>query len=327
MPIKFLLSILSVVYGLVIYGRVLLYKIGIFKTTKVPLKIVSVGNLSLGGTGKTPFTIMLAKLFKDELGKEACVLTRGYGWDEQVVLKKRLDDVPILVGENRVRSAERAVNLYGVSAGILDDGFQHWELARDIDIVLVDSRSPFGNGALFPRGVLRESVGALQRADIVVLTKTDDEKEGVELIKNVIRPIKPEVIFLTAMHKGHHFNTPHPAVTHDCSYVKGKRVLLFSGIGDPSYFEEMMSGYGAEIASHLVFCDHRQYRKRDLDEIMRKCEEMKADIVVTTEKDIVKLNRMGLFIKKRELLILVIEMVITSGKEDLVARLRRLYRY
>jgi tetraacyldisaccharide 4'-kinase len=324
-PFKFILYLASLIYGLAVLVRSILYKLHIFKTRKAPLKVISVGNITLGGTGKTPFTILLAKILEEDLKKNACVLIRGYGWDEQEMLKRNLDDVPVLVGQDRFHTSNKAVKLYGSDTAILDDGFQHWELARDLDIVLIDSRNPFGNGHLFPRGVLRESKRSLERADIIALTKNNGMNAGTDSIRKEISAINKSAIVLEAAHIPKYLYEGRARRIYDLSEVKAKRVILLSSIGDPSYFEDTVKGLGADVIEHIKFPDHHDYSKRDMEKVTARCDERHFDLVVTTEKDIVKLNRLGLFIGSYKVLTLAIEMQILSGKEDLVDRLHSLY--
>lgn len=324
-PFKIVLYLASLLYGLAIIIRAIFYKSHIFNTRKAPLKVISVGNISLGGTGKTPFTMALARILEEDLKKNVCVLIRGYGWDEQEMLKRNLADVPVLVGEDRCRSSYKAVKLYGSDTAILDDGFQHWELASDLNIVLVDSRNPFGNGYLFPRGVLREPKKSLERADIVVLTKTDRSLAGIDKIKAEIKAINGRVAFLEARHAPRHFYEGRHKKIYDLSHVSAKRVILLSSIGDPVYFEETVKGLGADIVEHIKFPDHYDYKAGDISRIVSICNERSFDFVVTTEKDIVKLNRLGLFIGPYTVLTLAVDMQITLGKESLIDRLRSLY--
>lgn len=325
-PVKFALYIISIVYGAAIIIRRLLYICRIFRSEKVPMKIVSVGNLTLGGTGKTPFVIMLAGLIRSELKREPCILIRGYGWDEQAMLKKKLADTPILVGEDRVKQARRAIKLYGSSIGILDDGFQYWELKRDLDIVLIDSRNPFGNGQLFPRGVLREPKSALRRADIAVFTKIDKRTPDLGPVKEELKRVNPKLVFLEAAHRPVHFYDHKARKEIPLAGVSGKRVMLLSGIGDPSYFEDTMRSLGALVVEHASFGDHHEYTARDIDRVKARCDERMFDFIVTTEKDAVKLSRKSLFFGKYTLLTLVIQLEITSGKELLVDRLNSVLR-
>jgi tetraacyldisaccharide 4''-kinase len=324
-PLKLILYLASLIYGLAIIFRGVLYKLHIFHTRKAPLKVISVGNVTLGGTGKTPFTMALAKILEEDLRKNVCVLIRGYGWDEQEMLKRNLADVPVLTGQDRFRSSNKAVRLYGSNTAILDDGFQHWELARDLDIVLVDSRNPFGNGHLFPRGILREPKRSLERAGLIVLTKNNGAAAGVDDLKKELGAINKHAAILEAAHVPVHLYEGRARRIHDLSSIKTKRVILLSSIGDPMHFEETIKLLGADVVEHIIFPDHHDYKKRDIERVTAKCNEKQFDLVVTTEKDIVKLNRLGLFIGSYKVLTLAIEMQIISGKEDLIARLRSLY--
>ena len=324
-PIKLLLYLVSLVYAAGLIGRRLFYRFGIFRSEKVPLKIISVGNLTLGGTGKTPFVIRLVKILDEDLDKKASVLIRGYGWDEQTMLKRKLIDTPIMVGESRVRSARKAIKLYGSDTAVLDDGFQHWELERNLDIVLIDSRNPFGNGHLFPRGILREPREAVRRASVIVFTKIDGKGPGFDETKNELKKINSGLVFLEAVHKPAHLYDLKERKERPLSFIKAKRVILLSSIGDPGYFAETVRDLGADIAEHIVFGDHHNYTEDDAGRIVKRCDERKFDFILTTEKDEVKLRRMSLSFGNYAVMTLVIEMDIISGKELLVDRLRSLY--
>lgn len=324
-PIKFVLYLVSLVYGIGLMLRRLLYNIGIFRSEKVPLKIISVGNLTLGGTGKTPFVIRLAGIMLEDLRKPVTVLIRGYGWDEQTMLKKKLPDTPILVGPDRVRSAHKAIKLYGSDTAILDDGFQYWELQRNLDIVLIDSGDPFGNGRLFPRGVLREPKDAVKRASVIVFTKVDKKISVLENIKNELLKINPDLVFVESLHKPVHLYDFKARKEYPLDFLNGKRVVLLSSIGDPEHFEETARSLGADAAEHIIYGDHHNYRESDAERVVKRCSERKFDFILTTEKDEVKLRRMSLSFASYTVMTLVIELEITKGSELLVDRLRRLY--
>ena len=327
LPFKLILYLASLIYGLAILLRGILYKLHIFNTRKAPLEVISVGNVTLGGTGKTPFTILLAKILEEDLKKNVSVLIRGYGWDEQEMLKRNLADVPVLVGQDRFRSSNKAVKLYGSDTAILDDGFQHWELLRDLNIVLIDSRNPFGNGHLFPRGVLRESKRSLERADVIVLTKNNGTNAGMNSIRKEVSAISKSAMILEAAHVPKHLYEGRARSVHDLSTVRAKRVILLSSIGDPLYFEETVKGLGADVIEHIKFPDHHDYKKKDIERVTARCDERHFDLIVTTEKDIVKLNRLGLFIGSYKVLTLAVEMQILSGRERLIDRLHSLYTH
>lgn len=322
MPFKVLLYLASLVYGAAIFCRGILYKLRIFRSERVGLKVISVGNLTLGGTGKTPFTIELANILEHELKKSTAVLIRGYGWDEQALLKKNLPDIPILVGEDRVKSAHKAIRLYGSQFAVLDDGFQHWELVRDLDIVLIDSRCPFGNGHLFPRGMLREPKSALGRAGVVVFTKINKKAVDLDAVKDEISRINKNVVFLEASHRPSHVYDPKARRDRELSYLSGRKVILVSSIGDPAYFETTVKDLGAMVLDHIIFRDHHNYRARDIEHIIKICGVKTPDFLVTTEKDAVKFARMSFSFGKHTMMTLAIRMDITSGREQLIDRLR-----
>lgn len=323
--LQVILYALSVLYGLGIVIRKILYKYAIFETKRVPVKVISVGNLTLGGTGKTPFVIELAKILKNDMGKEASILIRGYGWDEQAMLKNSLPDMPILVGENRARSAKRAIKFYGSDATILDDGFQYWELGRDLDIVLIDSRNPFGNGHLFPRGILREGKNALKRAHIVVFTKVDKALRPVSVLKDELRAINDKLLFLESIHRPAHVHDEKARKDLSLAFLRGKKALLLSSIGDGSYFEDTAKDLGVKVLEHMKFPDHYNYAQEDIRKIMKRCGEVELDIILTTEKDAVKLNRMSFSFGNYPLMTLVVHIDIIFGREHLIDRLNSLY--
>jgi tetraacyldisaccharide 4'-kinase len=323
--LKAVLLFLSFVYGLAIMARKALYKLKIFERRTVPMKVISVGNLTLGGTGKTPFVVGLINMMRKELGREPAVLIRGYGWDESAMLKSKLKDTPILVGQDRAKSAHRAIRLYGSDTAILDDGFQHWELARDLDIVLVDSRNPFGNSHLFPRGVLRETRSALKRADVVVLTKVDSSSGDTSVLKSEISMINGGADIIEAVHKPRKFYDMKKKYDIELQKISGKRVVLLSAIGDPQYFEDTVRRLGAAVVEHIIFGDHHDYSDRDRVRIEKKLSERSFDLVVTTEKDAVKLIRMSITFPGHTIWVLAVDTDITSGREALVARLHSLY--
>ena len=169
---SFFLLLISFIYGFFVKLTLRCYQMKLFKSYRPGCRLISVGNISWGGTGKTPLVEALAKFLQQE-GKKPAVLIRGYGKDEIYMLKDKLKDIPVLAGRNRIRTARYALKHYGADTIILDDGFQHWRLERDLDIVLIDVKFPFGNRSLTPRGILREPLSSLSRADVFGLTNSD----------------------------------------------------------------------------------------------------------------------------------------------------------
>src|SRR3989338_1501167 len=222
------LSLCAVIYGAIVRCISFFYRSGIFHSKKVPAKVISVGNITLGGTGKTPFTIMLADKMK-RMGKRTAVLIRGYGEDESHLLAARLEGIPVLVGADRYKSAKRAVNEFQSNSIILDDGFQHRRLKRDLNIVLVDTTSPFGNMRLFPAGILREPLERLKDADLCVLTKADMKQKNNPAIYEALKKIKSDIVIAESLYKPSGLKKLSGGVI-PTAYIKGKRVALLAAI-------------------------------------------------------------------------------------------------
>ncbi|MBI5143646.1 MAG: tetraacyldisaccharide 4'-kinase, partial [Candidatus Omnitrophica bacterium] len=217
------------------------------------------------------------------------------------------------------------IKMNGSDTAILDDGFQYWELERDLDIVLIDSRNPFGNGQLFPRGVLREPKDSIKRADIIVFTKVNKALCDIDIVKESLRKIKDDIVFAEAIHKPKGLYEIRTKKILDLTYTRGKKTILFSSIGDPEYFEETVKDLGANIIMHLKFPDHHNYSIIDIEHIAKMCNEKNFDILLTTEKDAVKLNRLGLAIADYTVTVLSVEMEISAGRENVIAGLHSLY--
>ena len=286
------------------------------KPSRLPSKVISIGNITLGGTGKTPAVIKLAIEAKKR-GLKPCVLTRGYkgkskdicfiskgegplmdtrqAGDEAWLMAEKLRGIPVVKGRDRFRAGIFAlendqlavVNLQYSKLFILDDGFQHWKLHRDIDVLLIDATNPFGNGRLFPEGIMREPFSALERADIFIISKSDVAgQEAVSEITGKIKKYNNKAPVFSASHK--------PAGTINIAgeinisnALRDKKVYAFSGIANPAYFQATLRSMGADIVGFRKFRDHHFYSQKELDEI--KKESMGLNIV-TTEKDLVKLK-------------------------------------
>ncbi|MFC1644216.1 tetraacyldisaccharide 4'-kinase, partial [Candidatus Omnitrophota bacterium] len=245
---------------------------------------------------------------------------RNYGADENRMLRDELPDVPVFTGQDRVRSARLAVES-GSDVLILDDAFQHRRIARDLNILMLDSVSLFGNGFLFPRGLLREPVSSMKRADIFVLTKTDrigpQRRESIVRELGRLAPGKPVVqtrhrpLFLTDV-----TGAAYPAES-----LSGKKVCLASGIVDPGYFAFLMERAGAVIAARCDYTDHHRYRQLDIDTISAECARKNAEAVIFTKKDYVKIRELDTSRIEDKLFVLNVAIDITQGKENLVAGL------
>ncbi|PLX71401.1 MAG: tetraacyldisaccharide 4'-kinase [Denitrovibrio sp.] len=266
-------------------------------------KIISVGNISMGGTGKTPFTLLLAKHFVAK-GKKVCVLSRGYkgriGYDTNVISdgKKILigpdkaADEPymmavncpeaiIITGKERVRYYEYAEKHFKPDIYLLDDGFQHKKMKRDIDICLLDHKRPVSTGLMFPFGYLREPASAIERADIVVFTRS----ESRDIPEKVKKHTEGKQVFFSKIECVGLYNEDGKSDIE----LDGKSVYAFAGIASPGKFFKYLKGLGAQLIGKKIYTDHHVYQGRHTYVIERKAREMEADVIVTTEKDYVKL--------------------------------------
>ncbi|MBF0215577.1 MAG: tetraacyldisaccharide 4'-kinase [Candidatus Omnitrophica bacterium] len=307
------LSFLSFFYAAVIFQVSMAYRTGLWRSRRVGIPVISVGNITLGGAGKTPFTITLAEHFISA-NKQPGILIRGYGDDEHKMIAWRVPKAKVIVGRDRVSNAIEAKKA-GVDVLIMDDGFQHRKLARDMDIVLLNARDPFGNGRLFPRGILREGKESLKRADIVILNKLDGVRtEDVEKILLEVRTISRSAKIFKAEYSpdsmSDFFGNKHPLQS-----MRGKKAVIVSGIADPLYFSDMLGALGLDILGKWTFLDHHDYISRDITLITRDAAERGADHIITTEKDYAKLKDMDNREFRLRLLVLNIRMSITAESE------------
>lgn len=210
LAVKPMLWVLSRIYLALIVLRKIFYKIGIFRCHRLSVPVISVGNLTMGGVGKTPLVEFIAQTLKKKEIRPV-ILMRGYmqgdtsgrsqNSDEATMLRSILADIPVLIGADRVKNAKEFIKKNKADVFLLDDGFQHWRLSRDIDIVAIDTTDPWGNGDVLPRGILREPRTALGRADIFVLTKTDLAAKQLETLKTELRAIHPKALIVETVHK------------------------------------------------------------------------------------------------------------------------------
>jgi len=289
------LRLASVPYGLATALRNTLYDHGWKKCQSAGVPVVSVGNLTLGGTGKTPCVEYIARFYRD-LDRRVAIVSRGYGAeygpnDEALVLEENLPDVPHLQGADRVLWARQAVEELESEVIVLDDGFQHRRLARDIDVVLVDATNPWGHDALFPRGLLRESRGGLRRADVVVLTRCDQTGESErKRIRQAISRLAPLVEMVETKH------CPVELVSSDgmtaaLEELRARPIAAFCGLGNPDAFRRTLADHGAHLSDFRTYDDHHAYSRADVDELRRWADSQPRDaLVVTTQKDLVKVR-------------------------------------
>ncbi|NLE92276.1 MAG: tetraacyldisaccharide 4'-kinase [Elusimicrobia bacterium] len=262
---------------------------------KLPCAVISVGNITWGGTGKTPLVEFIA-LFLKRNGRNPAVLSRGYGasggfsaGDEPLMLQNRMPLIPVLTDKKRLRSARKAMETWGADTLILDDGFQQWGISKDLDIVTVDAANPFGNGRVIPAGMLREPLSALKRADIFVLTRCEKEEEKQHL-KNRLSSLNPRACIFCCNHRVAGFYPVFgeaAGVITEPEFFSGKEVVAFSGIAVPRSFERSLENTGARITGARRFPDHYFYGRREIEAIIAGC---RGRPVVTTEKDAARLS-------------------------------------
>ena len=311
------LRVLSRFYGLLIAVK---RRICFAKQVKLPIPVISIGNLTWGGTGKTPLVeyILQYCIMK---GKTPVVLMRGYGADEDVLLRKNFPDVQVLSGKDRAKNARIFLEHGSADVFILDDGFQQWRLARDLDIVTVNGCDPWGPGFLIPRGSLRESLRELKRADFVVVTHADQNNTAA-LCNDLCAFIEKECI-CQSVHV--------PAILYSAADVKnkinpdvlrGKKVIAFCGIGFPESFKKVLMENGALSVELFSFADHYLYKEEDLKVLSGKISQIRDGLLLTTEKDFM---RSGDLIKKYlpEAYVLKIRLEIGKGNERFIDRLDR----
>jgi tetraacyldisaccharide 4'-kinase len=292
---------LSFFYGLIMRIRSSLYRAGLKSSYRASVPVISIGNMVIGGTGKTPMVDYLVR-YISRLGVRCAVVSRGYGGsyrqdvarvkiadgtlkmtavefgDEPSLLAKRNPGVPVYVARKKslgVQAAERD----GVQLILLDDGFQHLAVHRDVDIVLLDEKRPFGNGRLLPAGILREPRSALQRADVVVMTRSSPEMKS---------PLYYNGPVLRSCHQlDKTIKTLDGSVVPESDY-RGKRCLAFAGIARPKEFFQSLRNFGFSNIEEIPLSDHQEYNQDILNRLLRSCDN--HDLLITTEKDAVKLS-------------------------------------
>ncbi len=331
----FALAPFSLLYGLVVRVRAYMYRAGLLRVKTLPCRVISVGNLTAGGVGKTPMVIYLARRLAAR-GLKIAVLTRGYGGslegrtevvsdgeqvlqgaseagDEAVLLANSLPGAPVVMGRDRYRAGLLAMERFGPDAVILDDGYQHMALKRDLNLLLLDAARPFGNGFLLPVGCLREPPSAMKRADMVILTRADASTKNDQITK-----LAPSIPVIRAVHAAKSL-TGLRGGEMGLERLSGARVAAVSGIADPSSFTLILQKLNATITRSFEYADHHVYGPGDLADIKAAVAGTGADMAVTTKKDAVKLATLetgGL-----ELAVLGIEMEFLDGAEALEARL------
>ena len=271
------------------------YDLGLARIHPAGLPVVSIGNLTTGGTGKTPFAAWVARWYR-ERGVRVCLVSRGYGAepgapnDEALVLEQLCPDVPHLQDPDRVRSAHVAREELASQLILLDDGFQHRRLARDLDIVLIDALNPFGHGQVLPRGLLREPRRSLRRARQVVVTRVDQVSSlNRDRLLAELRALHPAAdIAEVAFPNGGLISAQDRR--EPLEWLRQQRVAAFCGIGNPASFEASLKSAGAEVVAFEAWADHQQYGREQITQLEAWIRQHGPQMVLTTQKDLVKIQ-------------------------------------
>lgn len=334
--LRFFLRLLSIAYGLAVKVRLYAYNMGLIKIRSLPTYVVSVGNITVGGTGKTPFVAMLAE-WAAENGFQAAILSRGYGGktdsgvlivsdgtkitasvdnagDEPILLARKLSTVPVLICKKRYLAGDLALQRFSSELLLLDDGYQHLSLHRNLNILLLDAKRQFGNGNLLPLGPLREPPGQIERADLIVITKCSDEHRGDELVDFVQRrfPGKPLV---RAGHLPDRVIFPGAGKDHPVDFLAGKRVVAFAGVAQPRDFLDTVKSLKAEVIHFEAFSDHHRFTQVDIAKLVSMMNNSRGDLLLTTEKDWVRIN--GRIDLGEEIAVLAIRVGLLLGGDAL----------
>lgn len=271
------------------------YDAGKAEQLAVGAPVVCVGNLTLGGTGKTPMVEWIARWFRAR-DVRVSIVSRGYGAtegsrnDEALELEQKLPDVPHLQNVDRAEGARTAIEEFESQVVLLDDGFQHRRLLRDLDVVLLDALEPTGFGHVVPRGTLREPLSGLRRAQAIVLSRADlvDAEERLRL-RREISQYAPQAIWAEVRH------APRLLLNSlgreaELATLAGKRVVGFCGLGNPDGFRRTLAGLGCEVVDFREFPDHHNYQRADIDDLADRAAKHQADALVCTHKDLVKVR-------------------------------------
>jgi len=329
--LRFCCRFVSMAFSGITVLRRRLYSTGLAGIHTVPCQVISVGNITIGGTGKTPLVSLLAGRL-DSDGRRPVILTRGYGrrssemvflpsdtvgWrqagDEPLMLSAAHPSVPIVVHGDRVAAARIAGERFHPGVLLLDDGMQHLKLSRDLEIVVIDVTRPLDHERVFPAGRLRENLPALRRADIFFLSRTDQSND-TEAVSGFLRRYHPSALQVRSILRPWALRELPAEHKRPLDSLKGQAVLAVSGIGNPGALEHSLTHLGARLAGRLHFPDHYPYTLGDVDMITERARNVGADSIVTTEKDAVRFE----LIDQRDVPFwaLLVRIEIVSGEED-----------
>ena len=345
-----LLLSLSKIFQVAIKFRRFLYNVRILRDSTLGVQVIAVGNLTVGGTGKTPVVEKFARELRDQ-GRNVAILSRGYrskppplhktmldrilfradttpprvvsdgksllldsetAGDEPYMLASNLKDVIVLVDKDRVKAGRYAIEQFGCDTLLLDDGFQYWKLrGRRQDVVLIDRQQPFGNERLLPRGTLREPPSHLARASVIFITKSDGNTAE---LRQRIAQLNPTAGIIECVHHPLYFEDVFTGQRLDIGIIKGRRVASLSGIAQPESFEQGLVKLGAELVYSKRFADHHRFSQQEILNAINRGKKRQAEIILTTQKDAVRFPK----IDRRDLpfYFMRVEIKIVAGAED-----------
>lgn len=346
---------LSYIYTAVVNIRVFLYRHHLLRSKRFGCLVISIGNLTVGGTGKTPIVEMFAKALISG-GRKVAILSRGYkskinlekdiqknkritgyprivsngrqvlmnaiaSGDESFMLAKEVPGAVVLVDKNRVRAARFAIEKFGADTIVLDDGYQYLPLARQVNIILIDCTNPFGNQRLLPRGILREPIKNLNRSNMFFLTKTDSM--DLYALKKRLNSINSKAEIVECAHRPRYLNDVYSGTKKDLNWLAGRKIVCMSGIASPKGFEDALTKLGAILVSSHRFPDHHIYTRKEIDKIIQCAQVEKAEALVTTQKDAVRFPQMS---QSRDfpLYYLRVEIEMLSGSKDFYDRIGKI---
>lgn len=347
LPIRIFLYTLSLVFAALVQTRLWLYRKSIYRPHTLGCQVISIGNLTVGGTGKTPVVEVFARTLQQS-GRKVAILSRGYKRDEEsrwkrlkrrlqgeevpplvvsdgerllldsvwsgdepYMLASNLKDVVVIVDKDRVKAGRWAITKYGCDTLILDDGFQYLTLKHRLDIVLVDRTNPFGNWRMLPRGILREPVRNIKRAGFIFITKSNGD--GAEDIKKVLRQYNTEAEIVECRHCPRFLKNVYTDEVLPLDFLRDQPVTAISGIARPKGFEDELTRLGAKVLYHKRYADHHRYSQQEILDIINKGIQRGATCIITTEKDAVRFP----MIERRDLPVyyLRVEIEMLSGEE------------
>ncbi len=352
------LHLLSWIFTLIVQVRLWLYRHRIIRPSTLGCQVISVGNLTVGGTGKTPVVEVFARNLQQQ-GRKVAILSRGYkskelpflqkmtqrittgkietpprvvsdgkrllldshtAGDEPYMLASNLPEVAVVVDKDRVKAGKYAIKELGCDTLILDDGFQYLKLGHRLDIALVDQTNPFGGGHLLPRGLLREPIRNIKRAGFIFITKCD--RGGAPELKEELRRLNPHAEISECRHAAKYLKNVFGSTTYDLDKLKGMRIAAVSGIAVPESFENALRDFGAEIVHTQRFADHHRFSQQEIINTINQSIRSGAEAILTTEKDAVRFP----FIDRLDIPIwfMRVEIEMFTGEEEFMDWISRI---